>query len=284
MAHCVLGQPVMATRPPTANDDQSELLSRAKSGDRQALEALLATVAPSIHRFGMRMCRNVHDAEDVLQDTLLNLANHLTDFQGRSSFSSWVFALTRSACVRKRRGLKNQAPVSDASLTETQDLAPSPEARAADQELAAALSSTLDGLSDDYREVILLRDVEGLSAPEAANALGISVDALKSRLHRARETLRVALRPLLEPELERAAGGCPDVVALWSKKLEGDLSQGDCSAMEKHLATCPSCGAACNALKQALLACQRIRTSEVPEEIQLRVKSAVRAWAAQNPL
>ena len=126
--------------------------------------------------------------------------------------------------------------------------------------------------------------MEGLSAPEAASALGISVDALKSRLHRAREALRLALRPLLEPELERAAGGCPDVVALWSKKLEGDLSQGDCSAMEKHLASCPSCGAACNALKQALLACQRIRTSEVPEEIQLRVKSAVRAWAAQNPL
>lgn len=274
----------MATRPTTSNGDLDELLSRAKSGDRQALEALLATVAPSIHRFGMRMCRNVHDAEDVLQDTLLNLANHLAEFEGRSSFSSWVFALTRSACVRKRRGLKNQPPVSDASLADARDLAPSPESRAADQELATALSSTLDRLSEDHREVILLRDVEGLSAPEAASALGISVDALKSRLHRARETLRNALRPLLEPELERAAGGCPDVVALWSKKLEGDLSQGDCSAMEKHLASCPSCGAACNALKQALIACQRIRSDEVPEEIQLRVKSAVRAWAAQNPL
>lgn len=273
----------MATSP-GPNGDLNELLSRAQSGDRQALEALLATVAPSIHRFGVRMCRNVHDAEDVLQDTLLSVANHLADFEGRSSFSSWVFALTRSACVRKRRGLKNQAPVSDAGLSETQDSAPSPETRAADHELAAALSSMLDGLSDDHREVILLRDVEGLSAPEAANVLGISVDALKSRLHRAREALRTALRPLLEPQLERAASGCPDVVALWSKKLEGDLSQGDCSAMEKHLEGCPSCGAACDALKKALLACQRIRTKEVPEEIQVRVKSAVRAWAAQNTL
>jgi RNA polymerase sigma-70 factor (ECF subfamily) len=230
------------------------------------------------------MCKNVHDAEDVLQDTLINVAEHLGDFEGRSSLTSWVFALTRSACARKRRGLKNQPPVSDERLAETQDPAPSPEARAADQELSSALSNAIDGLSDDHREVILLRDIEGLSAPETAGALGVSVDALKSRLHRAREALRLALRPLLEPARAPDSTGCPDVVALWSKKLEGDLSQMDCSAMEKHLATCPTCGAACDALKQALLACQRVRTEDVPPELQARVKAAIRAWASQNVL
>jgi|SRR5579859_1704922 len=264
--------------------DISELVARARKGDRDALAAVLATVAPSIHRFGLRMCKNVHDAEDVLQDTLINVANHLGDFEGRSSLSSWVFALTRSACTRKRRGLKNRPPVGDERLAEAPDLAPTPEAAAADLELATALSGALDGLSDDYREVILLRDVEGLSAPEAASSLGISVDALKSRLHRAREALRTALRPMLEPASAQAPSGCPDVALLWSKKLEGDLSQGDCSAMEKHLATCPACGAACDALKRALLACQHVRTEEVPPEIQARVKAAVRAWAAQSIL
>ncbi len=264
-----------------AQDDLSELVSRARHGDREALEAVLATLAPSVHRFGMRMCKNAHDADDVLQDTLISIATHLGEFEGRSSLSSWVFALTRSACTRRRRGLKNRPHVSDDAIADRPDHAPTPEARAAEEELSSALSSALDGLSDDYREVILLRDIEGLSAPEAASSLKISVDALKSRLHRAREALRAALRPLLEPASLASPTSCPDVSLLWSKKLEGDLSQGDCSAMEKHLSMCPSCTTACDALKRALFACQRVRTEEVPAEIQDRVKAAVRAWAAQ---
>jgi RNA polymerase sigma-70 factor (ECF subfamily) len=263
-------------------DDLNELVVRAREGDREALEAVLATLAPSVHRFGMRMCKNVHDADDVLQDTLISIANHLGDFEGRSSLSSWVFALTRSACARNRRGLKNRPHLRDDAIADTPDHAPTPEARAADEELASALSSALDGLSDDYREVILLRDIEGLSAPEAASSLGISVDALKSRLHRAREALRGALRPLLEPGVLNAPASCPDVALLWSKKLEGDLSQGDCSAMEKHLSTCPSCKTTCDALRRALFACQRVRNEEVPPEIQARVKAAVRAWATHT--
>lgn len=269
----------MATTGAATKDDLGDTVTRAQKGDRAALEAVLATLAPSIHRFALRMCKNAHDADDVLQDTLLNVAKHLSDFEGRSSLSSWGFALTRSACARKRRGLKNAPPVSDEKLALTPDASASPEMRAADQELATALSKALDGLSEDHREVLLLRDVEGLTAPEAAAALGVSVDALKSRLHRAREALRATLRPLLEPS-GRPTSACPDVVALWSKKLEGDLAQVDCAAMEKHLAGCPACGAACDALKKALLACQRVRTEEVPTDVQARVKAAVRAWAS----
>jgi RNA polymerase sigma-70 factor (ECF subfamily) len=268
---------------PLSAEHLGPLVARARAGDRKALEAVLQAIAPSIHRFGLRMCKSVHDAEDVLQDTLINIATHLAEFEGRSSLSSWVFALTRSACARKRRGLKNRPPVSDERLVEAPDLAASPESKAADQQLAMALSRALDDLSDDYREVILLRDVEGLSAPEAASSLGISVDALKSRLHRAREALRTTLRPLLEPST-LPGRGCPDVVELWSQMLEGDLSQDDCSAMQKHLAGCPSCSAACDALKKALVACQRVRTDEVPPEIQARVKAAVKAWASQGSL
>lgn len=259
-------------------DDLEALLASAKNGDRQALERVLSRIAPSVHRFGMRMCRNVHDAEDVLQDTLLNIACHLGEFEGRSSLSSWVFAMTRSACARKRRGLKNKPHEEDSMLIDHADHAPTPEALAADQELAKALSHALDGLSDDQREVILLRDIEGLTAPEAASVLEITVYALKSRLHRAREALRLALKPILEPNGESVPSGCPDVVDLWSKKLEGDLSQRDCSAMERHLLTCPACSSACHALKSVLVACQRVRDDEVPPAIQRRVKRAVREW------
>ena len=95
-----------------------KVVARARQGDREALEAVLLSLAPSINRFGLRMCKNVHDAEDILQETLINVAQHLGDFEGRSSLTSWAFALTRSACARKRRGLKNQPHVSDERLAE----------------------------------------------------------------------------------------------------------------------------------------------------------------------
>jgi RNA polymerase sigma-70 factor (ECF subfamily) len=260
----------------------SELVSRARIGDREALELLLASVAPSIHRFGRRMCKNAHDADDVLQETLINIANHLGDFEGRSSLSTWAFSLARSACARKRRGLKNQPPVSADEAGTEPDLSPSPEARASDREMATALSTALDAVPDDYREVILLRDVEGLSAAEAASAIGISVDALKSRLHRAREALRNALRPVLEPPTTQGRARCPDVVALWSRKLEGDLDQADCAAMEHHMLGCPDCATACDALHRALLACRDVKAGDVPADTQARVKTAIRAWAREG--
>ncbi len=251
----------------------------AQSGDRKALEAVLASVAPSIHRFGLRMCKNEHDADDVLQDTLISVARHLGEFEGRSSLTSWVFMLAKTACTRRRRGLKNRPHDGDDRLVEEADDLPSPEARYADQELGEALKRALDALVEDHREVILLRDIEGLTATETASALGISVDAVKSRLHRAREALRSELRPLMEPSRPTPSETCPDVVAMWSRKLEGDLSQSDCSAMEKHIVTCPSCSAACDTLKRALLACRRVNEAAVPPEVQARVRDAMRIWA-----
>jgi len=208
----------------------------------------------------------------------LTIANHLGEFEGRSSFSSWAFTLARSACSRKRRGLKNRPLESIEEAAEKREEAPSPEQQAQDRELAQALNSALDGLPDDYREVILLRDVEALSAPEAADSLGISVPAVKSRLHRARIALRDALKPVLEPRSIVAATSCPDVLALWSNKLEGDLSPVDCAEMEKHLETCSACASACTALKAALLACRRTGTGQVRAEVQAAVKTAVHQW------
>jgi RNA polymerase sigma-70 factor, ECF subfamily len=254
------------------------LVDRARSGDAAALEELLTRVAPAVRRFGLRMCRSAHDADDVLQDTLFTISTHLNGFEGRSSFSSWVFALTRSACSRMQRGLKNRPPVSEDGIPEQRDHAPSPEQRATDREIGRALGRALDGLTDDQREVILLRDVEGLTAPEAADALGVSVDALKSRLHRARQALRSAMMPVLEPLAAPASSGCPDIISALSKKMEGELDQSACAEMEKHVENCVSCRSACDALKQALVACRRSATPEVSPEVQEQVKAALRAW------
>jgi RNA polymerase sigma-70 factor (ECF subfamily) len=261
----------------------SSLVDRARGGDAAAMEELLAGVAPAVQRFGRRMCQSEHDADDVVQDTLINIATHLDQFEGRASLSSWAFALARSACSRRRRGLKNRPPVADDAAAERVDPAPTPEQHVASAELGSALSQALDALSDDHREVILLRDVEGLTAPEASAALGVSVDAVKSRLHRARAALRDALRPVLEPEpAPPPAGDCPDVVELWSRYADGELGPEDCAAMERHLQNCPSCGAACQALKSALGACRAVRQSAVPPTIQEHVRRALNAWAAEQ--
>ena len=106
------------------------LLERARAGDHDALEALLARYAPAIYRFSLRMCRNAADAEDTLQDTLLAISVHLVDFAGRASLSSWIFALTRSACARRRRGLKNRPAESVEETHSLHDSAPNPEERA----------------------------------------------------------------------------------------------------------------------------------------------------------
>jgi RNA polymerase sigma-70 factor (ECF subfamily) len=260
-----------------------ELILRAKSGDQAALEQLLTSIAPSIQRFGLRMCKHKPDSDDVLQDTLMTILQHLPEFEGRSTFTSWVFALTRSACVRRRRGLKNQSGVNLDLATDISEAGPTPEQGAEGRQLSRMLSQALDSLPADYREVILLRDIESLTAPEAAEALGISVDALKSRLHRARQALREALRPVLEDKAPPAPASCPDIMSLWSRKLEGDLDALDCEQMEQHLTQCPSCESTCSALKTALVACRREASRDVPAVVQEQVRSALRVWLQKQP-
>lgn len=252
------------------------LLSAARAGDRAALEALLRAEAPSIYRFARTLCGE--DVDDVVQDTLLNIAQKLDTFEGRSSFSSWVFALTRSACSRRHRGKANapKAPLSEVAERAVDE--PSPEQTESRRELSRLIDDALSSLPEPYREAIVLRDVEGLTAPDAAASLGITVEALKSRLHRARAALRDLLAPAIGVLAPRGPG-CPDVVAMWSRKLEGELTSGDCATMEKHLEGCPSCGAACDALRAALEVCQRVSEREVPASVQARVRVTLRALA-----
>src|SRR6187549_313942 len=88
------------------SEDDTELLERARSGQAEALERLLERHQGQIYRFGMKMCRDPEDAKDVLQDTLLSIARNVKDFRGGSSLSTWLFAVARSFCVKKRRKSK----------------------------------------------------------------------------------------------------------------------------------------------------------------------------------
>jgi RNA polymerase sigma-70 factor (ECF subfamily) len=115
------------------------------------------------------MCRHDADAEDVLQEALLAIAQHLPQYEGRSSLSSWAFAVTRSACAHRRRGLKNQPAESLDSAVEIATNTDNPESDAARAEARASLERALAALDDDYREVLLLRDAEGLTHRRAGS-------------------------------------------------------------------------------------------------------------------
>ena len=139
-------------------------------------------------------------------------------------------------------------------------------------------------IDPDFREVLVLRDVEGLSAPEVARVLGMSVEAVKSRLHRARVAVREELAPALgRPEIAPPRGAqCPDVLALFSQHLEGEIDPSVCATMEAHLARCHHCHAACESLKRTLAICRQLPTPDVPASLAASVKTAIHAFLDQR--
>ncbi len=280
------------------------LLERARGGDRRALDDLLGRHERRVYRFGLKMCRDPEDAKDILQETLLAVARTVKDFRGASSVSTWMYTIARSFCIKRRRRSKF-APTAEESLDartpglearQVADPSRGPDESLAGRQIEAALEEAIGSLDPMYREVLVLRDVEGLTAPEVAEVMGLTVEAVKSRLHRARVAVREAMAPLLAiPALPAAPGApapaapprseaCPDVVQLFSQHLEGEISATLCADLERHLSGCPSCRSRCDSLQQTLSICQAAPLPEVPgkvpEEIQASVRRALQRFIA----
>jgi RNA polymerase sigma-70 factor (ECF subfamily) len=194
-----------------------ELVAAATSGDADAVAALLARYERPVLRFGTRFCRDTEASREVLQETLFSASRALPSYRGEASVGTWLYAIARRACLRlrarraraladsidemlEREACAREEP--DEGPCDLVDPAAPPDEAASEHELAAAFSRAANALLAPYREILLLRDVDGLTAPEAARALGISVDAAKSRLHRAREAVRARLAPLLADRAE----------------------------------------------------------------------------------
>lgn len=265
------------------------LLDAARAGDRDALDVLVTRYEPHVYRFGMTMCHNEDDAREVLQDTLLAMVRSLKTFRADSSLSTWLYAIAHHACLKRRRRpasaprqVVSLEALGGAERNRLASSAPGPDATALSRERQAALEAAIRGLDPAQRVVLLLRDVEGLSAAAAAEALGLSVAAIKSRLHRGRLAVRAALAPLLGAPTPTSgrADHCPDVVAVLSRHLEGDLSAQDCAAMESHIEGCPSCRAACASLRQVLAMCRASPAPDVPASTRDRLREAIGACLA----
>jgi RNA polymerase sigma-70 factor (ECF subfamily) len=256
------------------------LLAAFQAGDESALATLLEKHLPAVYRFGVKMCRDPEDAKDVTQETLLAAARGLRTFRGASSLSTWLFTIARSFCIKRRRrraGAPNELVSLDSNTAKGMVSGERPPDEAVgDRRLAIALDAAIAALEPMYREVLVLRDVEGLTAPEVAAVLGLGVDAVKSRLHRARAAVRSRLVPVLPSSEPAGAAACPDIVPIFSRYMEGEIGPDECARMQAHVESCPLCRGACNALKRTLVLCRAASHEDaVPREVQALVRKAL---------
>jgi len=179
--------------------ERDQGLQLALNGDREALGRLLASHMPQLYRVALRVLGTPEDAEDALQEGLLQVVQHLQEFEGRSRFSTWLTRVVINAALmqlrRSRRVVMtstDERPGPDAlSLADTiTDPGPNPEEMCAQEELRQILRRKLRRLPAAYGSALWLRDLQGMSTREAAEAMGIPEGSLKSHLHRARLRLR----------------------------------------------------------------------------------------------
>jgi RNA polymerase sigma-70 factor (ECF subfamily) len=172
-----------------ARVESERLLAAAQRGDGAALEALLALHRKTVFRYGLRYCGSTEDAEDAVQETLFAAARAIGNFRRAAAVTTWLFTIVRNKCHRLLFHKHADTDLADV-LPHLPDPGRSLEDTVATRQIQQILADALAELEPSHREVILLRDVEGLTAPEAAERLGLTVQALKSRLHRARGQLR----------------------------------------------------------------------------------------------
>ena len=187
--------------------DESELVQLARTGDIKAFSELIAKYEGKIFRLAMHITQNREDAEDVLQEAFLKAYEHLDQFQGNSKFYTWIVRIAVNQALMKLRKRKTDRSVSlDEGIdtgedTVTREIATwddDPEQKYSREELNTILEDAIETLAPSYRMVFVLRDVEELSTEETAEALGLSIPAVKSRLLRARLQLREKLTRLFK--------------------------------------------------------------------------------------
>jgi RNA polymerase sigma-70 factor, ECF subfamily len=182
--------------------EEQALVQAAKRGEVAAFEDLVRRYDRNVFRIAQHITQNREDAEDVVQDAFLKAYENLDQFQGQSKFYTWLVRIAVNEALMKLRKRRPERMVSldeevktedDALPREVADWTPNPEQQYTQAELREILSRTIQGLPPGFRTVFVLRDVEGLSTEETAEALDLSIPAVKSRLLRARLQLRERL-------------------------------------------------------------------------------------------
>jgi RNA polymerase sigma-70 factor, ECF subfamily len=188
--------PLAGQRPPGPPDTEASLIAQAQAGDVAAFERLSSTYADRLFMLLLRLLGDRAEAEDVAQEIMLRAWQGITRFRGQSSYFTWLYRIAVNEAKRamEKRGRRPAGvPIGADELQLPDSPLLDPSRQAENNELRQALARALAGLPPDLRMAIVLRDVEGLSTQEAAQIVGISQAAFKSRLHQARLRVRAAI-------------------------------------------------------------------------------------------
>jgi RNA polymerase sigma-70 factor (ECF subfamily) len=174
----------------------ARLVALAQAGHKSALEELLVRHGASIERLCRRLCKDEAQAEDVIQETYVAILRNIHAFRGEAGFLTWVYTIARTHRGRATRTLARDRGRQE-TLSRLADVAypgrPGPDDVVAGREVTTAFARALAPLAPVDREIVVMRDVEGRSAAEIASELGLTVPAVKTRLHRARVFVRSQL-------------------------------------------------------------------------------------------
>jgi RNA polymerase sigma-70 factor (ECF subfamily) len=180
---------------PAAAEEEAALVERARRGDRAAFEELVRRHADHLYAVVLRFVADSGEAEEVTQEAFLRAWRSIGRFEGRSRFFTWLYRIGINEAKRRaaRRPPATVVSLDDEPIPEAPDWSQAPETRFAQSDLRRVLEDAIRALAPEYRAPIVLRDVEGLSTREAAEAMDLGEAAFKSRLHRARLAVRRAL-------------------------------------------------------------------------------------------
>ncbi|MBQ2783031.1 MAG: sigma-70 family RNA polymerase sigma factor [Oscillospiraceae bacterium] len=169
------------------------LISRARGGDREAFGELVEQYRDNVYRLAYRMCGNAYDADEAAQEAFVAAWRALPNFRGDAKFSTWLYRLTTNAAIDVMRREKRHQTVGDGEMMELADDADSPQETVERTEQQEAVQKALATLSEEYREVLLLRYMEELDYAEIAEVLQLPSGTVKSRINRAKAALKTAL-------------------------------------------------------------------------------------------
>jgi RNA polymerase sigma-70 factor (ECF subfamily) len=192
----------------TAELPDEVLVARARGKDEAAFEELVGRYEDKLYRLAMRFVRNETDAQEILQDAFLSAWRNLPTFEGRAQFGSWMYRVTVNAALMLLRSRNrhpevavddvepaslHQAVIDSGQMRSNADWSRRPDDQLQSDELRRHIATSVDALPEGLRTVFLLRDVDDLSTEDTAELLGLSIPAVKTRLHRARLVLREAI-------------------------------------------------------------------------------------------
>jgi RNA polymerase sigma-70 factor, ECF subfamily len=191
-------------------DADALLVDRVKRGDKRAFEMLVIKYQRRIERLIGRMVRDVDLVPDIAQETFIRAYRALPQFRGESAFYTWLYRIAVNSAKRALMDMKRDPLVlwnprqgdgdDDETLRVENELTDgeTPEALLASKEIATAVNAAIEALSEDLRQAITLREIEGLSYEEIAEAMNCPIGTVRSRIFRAREAIALRLRPLLD--------------------------------------------------------------------------------------